>query len=188
MHETTWSDWLSREVFHSDKSSPFCHFPVVEIPYRPELRLACVEPSVRLWTILRLCRPFATVRLWVGPVSYTELCLICGGSWYLVIGWSEEVSRGHHGSPAPANRPGDRAAGTFCEKSVDDTCLGSRTSYQQRRLYIQKRSPAGKLESAHEVLVVGEINDRQRALRLVTEEGVGAPSLPRSAPASEICL
>ena len=38
------------------------------------------------------------------------------------------------------------------------------------------------------VLGVGEINDRQRALRLVTEEGVGAPSLPRSAPASEICL
>ena len=85
MHETTWSDWLSREVFHSDKSSPFCHFPVVEIPHRGELRLACVEPSVRLWTILRLCRPFATVRLWVGPVSYTELCLICGssGTWSL---------------------------------------------------------------------------------------------------------
>ena len=143
--ETTWSDWLSGGVFHSDKSSPFCHFPVVEIPYRGELRLACVEPSVRLWTILRLCRPFATVRLWVGPVSYTELCLICG--WYLVIGRSEEVSRGHHGSPAPANRPGGRTAGTFCEKSVEDTCLGSRISCQQHCPHIQKLSPAGKLES-----------------------------------------
>ena len=119
-------DWLSRDVFHSDKSTPFCHFPVVEIPHRGELRLACVEPSVRLWTILRLCRPFATVRLWVGPVSNTELCLICGAQWYLVIGWSEEVSRGHRGSPAPANRPGYRAAGIFCQKIVD-TCLRART-------------------------------------------------------------
>ena len=134
----TSSPCLSGDVFHSNKSSPFYHFPFVEIPYRAELRLACVEPSVRRRTIPRLCRPFATVRLWVGPVSNTELCLICGAQWYLVIGWSEEVSRGHRRSPAPANRPGDRAAGTFCEKSVDDTCLGSRTSYQQRRLYIQK--------------------------------------------------
>ena len=109
-------DWLSRGVFHSDKSTPFCHFPVVEIPHRGELRLACVEPSVRLWTILRLCRPFATVRLWVGPVSHTELCLICGALWYLVIGWSEEVSRGHRGSPAPANRPGTGQLGHFVRR------------------------------------------------------------------------
>ena len=117
MHKTTPGfDQLSKEVFHSDESSPFCHFPVVEIPHRGELRLACVEPSVRLWTILRLCRPFATVRLWVGPVSHTELCLICGALWYLVIGWSEEVSRGHRGSPAPANRPGTGQLGHFVRR------------------------------------------------------------------------
>ena len=78
-------DWLSRDVFHSDKSTPFCHFPVVEIPHRGELRLACVQPSVRPRTILRLCPTFATVRLWVGPVSYTRNCVSSAAAWYLVI-------------------------------------------------------------------------------------------------------
>ena len=82
----TSSPCLSRDVFHSDKSSPFYHFPFVEIPYRAELRLACVEPSVRRWTIPRLCPPFATVRLWVGALSHRRLCLICGGTRYMVHG------------------------------------------------------------------------------------------------------
>ena len=120
-------DWLSRDVFHSDKSTPFCHFPVVEIPHRGELRLACVQPSVRPRTILRLCPTFATVRLWVGPVSYTRNCVSSAAAVVLGhIGRTEEVSRGHHGSPAPANRPGGRAAGIFCQKIVD-TCLRART-------------------------------------------------------------
>ena len=59
-------------------------------------------------------------------VLHTELCLICGsgGTWSY---WSDRGSvRGHHGSPAPANRPGGRTAGIFCQKIVD-TCLRART-------------------------------------------------------------
>ena len=86
-----------------------------------------VEPSVRPRTILRLCPTFATVRLWVGPVSYTRNCVSSAAAVVLGhIGRTEEVSRGHHGSPAPANRPGGRAAGIFCQKIVD-TCLRART-------------------------------------------------------------
>ena len=119
-------DWLSRGVFHSDKSTPFCHFPVVEIPHRGELRLACraIGPTADNPAIVSNIRDGSFVGR--SGVLHTELCLICGSVVLGHIGRTEEVSRGHHGSPAPANRPGDRTAGIFCQKIVD-TCLRART-------------------------------------------------------------